>query len=429
MAAPRTQLEISRPETSAVRQVVVGVLFLLASLTIVDRVAVSAAKAAMSRDLGLGDMTFGMVFGAFALGYGVLMVPSGWWADRYGPRRFLAAIVLLWSACTAWTGLISAATVLIAVRFLFGLAEAGAFPAASRAIYQWVPRPERGFALGALNTGSRIGAAFGLAVLPHSIAAFGWRPTFFLLGAVGLVWAAGWLAWFRDDPRAKSGVSERELDRISCERDSSEPVLAAPLDWRAALRCGNVYLILAQYFASNFTFFICFSWLLPYLTSRFQLSPGAAGAYASLPLYFGAVGTWSGGVLVDRIYRRGRWTLSRRLPAMAGFGTAAVMVAAAAWMQSPLSFTVCFAIATFGVDLTLSPSWSTSADVGAHHTGTLSGAMNMAGSVGSFTSSLAFPFLLSLTGDVRAYFCAAAALNLAAVMCWSRIRPDRRMTE
>ena len=53
-------------------------------------------------------VTIYILFGAFALGYGVLMVPSGWWADRYGPRRFLAAIVLLWSVCTAWTGLIVA---------------------------------------------------------------------------------------------------------------------------------------------------------------------------------------------------------------------------------------------------------------------------------------------------------------------------------
>ena len=89
------------------------------------------------------------------------------------------------------------------------------------------------------------------------------------------------------------------------------------------------------------------------------------------------------------------------------------------------SFVVCFGLATLGVDLSLSSSWTACSDVGREFTGTLSGSMNMMGALGSFCSSLAFPYLLKATGKPQAYFLTAAALNVVAVLCWIGVRPDR----
>lgn len=125
--------------------------------------------------------------------------------------------------------------------------------------------------------------------------------------------------------------------------------------------------------------------------------------------------------MVDAIYRRGYWRLSRRLPAMCGFGLAAVSVLAAVSMPSANSFILCFSIATFGVDLTLSPSWTACADIGGRHTGTLSGAMNMMGAIGALISAVLFPFLFSLTGNIKCYFYLAAFLNLAAMAGWGLV--------
>ncbi len=129
-----------------------------------------------------------------------MMVPSGWLADRYGPRKTLALIVLLWSVLTAATGWVKGTAILLLVRFLFGLAEAGAFPGAARAISNWLPAQERGLALGLLNTGSRLGAAFGLSAMSFCILSFGWRFSFMLLGVAGILWSALWFWWFRDRP-------------------------------------------------------------------------------------------------------------------------------------------------------------------------------------------------------------------------------------
>lgn len=375
----------------------------LAFLTIVDRVCISAAKSDISADLGINDAVFGWVFGAFAVGYTLMMIPSGWLADRYGPRKTLAVSVLLWSILTALTGWVQGTAILLIVRCLFGLAESGAFPGAARAIACWLPVRERGLAMGLLNTGSRLGAAFGLWGMSLSVLRFGWRLSFLLLGVAGVFWAALWFTWFRDRP--SSDLQESAL--------SKSQVTDSKLLWSP-----SVYLILYQYFASQFTFFICFSWLLPYMKTRYLLSGANAGMYASIPLYVGALANWISGIAVDKVYRMGHRSLSRKLPAMFGFGLASLALIAAASISSVNGFILFFSLATFGVDLTLSPGWTACADIGGEHTGLLSGAMNMMGSVGSLVSAVAFPLLFAMTGDIKSYFYVAVALNLAALASW-----------
>ena len=411
----------SQPVAQFRRGYVVACLCSLSFLTIVDRVSISAAKSPMSGDLGITDNVFGWVFGAFTVGYTLMMVPSGWLADRYGPRKTLALIVLLWSVLTAATGWVKGTAILLLVRFLFGLAEAGAFPGAARAISNWLPAQERGLALGLLNTGSRLGAAFGLSAMSFCILSFGWRFSFMLLGVAGILWSALWFWWFRDRPTSvdyRSVTDHAETGTIVRQEAADASLAGEALAGQSLLRSPSVYFILFQYFASQFTFFICFSWLMPYLESHYGLTGTKAGLYAAIPLFCGAVANWISGTTVDAIYRKGQWKRSRRLPAMCGFGLACVAVLAAAFVPSACGFVLFFALATFGVDLTLSPSWTVCADIGGRHVGALSGAMNMMGSLSSFGSAILFPVLFGVTGNIRSYFYLAAFLDLVAMGCW-----------
>ncbi len=200
---------------SRVRWQVVAALFLLSFLTIVDRVCISAAKGDMSRDLGLSDVTFGWVFGVFALGYAIFQVPSGWLADSYGPRKFLTAIVLLWSLFTGLTGLVYGSVALIAVRFLFGLAEAGAYPGS-----------QPGFLQLASHAGTRCGAGRSCSRVPGWERRSVWRScpfrwggwdgglSFCLLCVAGVAWARVLvLVVPRLSRMEKKGVSEGELSK------------------------------------------------------------------------------------------------------------------------------------------------------------------------------------------------------------------------
>ena len=390
------------------RWLVVGALFVLSLILYLDRVCISAAKGAIASDLGIGDEAMGMVFGAFALGYALGQVPTGYLADRFGPRRLLAAVVTLWSLFTALTGAASGLASLIAVRFIFGLGEAGAFPGAARAFFSWLRTEERGLANGLMFSGTRLGGALAFPLLPWMLARWGWRTSFVLLGAVGVAWAALWLVWFRDTPAATSAAPA--------------PPEGGP-GYREILRSRGMRLAMAQYFASNFTFFICLSWMLPYLQQRFRLTAADAAGYAMVPLLVAAASQWAAGVLVDRLYRSRLRSWSRRLPAAAGFGIAAVGVASVTAAETPAGVVACFTLAVFGADMTISPSWAYCVDVGGRGAGTVSGAMNMVGNVGSFASAATFPVLLRATGSASAYFWLAAVLDAAALVCWLGMKP------
>jgi ACS family glucarate transporter-like MFS transporter len=316
--------------------------------------------------------------------------------------------------------LVTGVATLVGMRFLFGLAEAGVFPQATRALHNWTLPRERGLALGLMNMGSRLGAAFGLAIAPISVERLGWRQSFVMLGFIGAIWAVIWFCWFRDGPTDKLPVAEPTL---SCNGDENAPAASNRILWRQFLSSRNFYLITYQYFASQFTFFICFSWLLPFATTRYGITAGRAGMYSSVPLYFGALAMWIGGTMVDQIYKSGRWKLSRGLPPMIGFALATATMAPAPFMHSVGWFIACFALTTFGLDLTVSASWTVCCDVGRSYSGTLSAAMNTAGALGSLASSLLFPVLIGWAGSITLYFCVAALLNVIALVCWWYIEP------
>ncbi len=415
---------MARKSSFPVRYQMVGTTFILAMIVLFDRILISVAKDPVSADLALNDKQMGWVLSIFALGYALFQTPAGLLADRFGARRILTLVVSIWSVFTALTGAVWNFFLLLVVRFLFGVGEAGAFPGIARAVFRWVPVGERGIVNGINFSGGRIGAAIALPGAAWLISQVGWRMSFVILGVVGVLWAVIWYAWFRDDPSEHPAVSEEEREFIA-EHTGSKNVETAPISFNKLFKSKGMWLLMGQYFCSNFTFFFCLTWLFPHLKVKYNLEAIEAGFYSSAPLIFGALGNWFSGWLVDVIYRRGKWSLSRKLPAIIGFALAAVGVLVSVYMNEVQGAIIFISLAVFGADMTLSPSWSTCVDVGREHSGAVSGTMNMAGNLGSFVTALAFPYLMSLTGSDVTFFYVTAILNLLAIPIWWSIRSDQ----
>ncbi|MCA9135200.1 MAG: MFS transporter, partial [Planctomycetales bacterium] len=232
--------------------------FLLSVLLYVDRVCISVAKDAVVSDLQFSDTQIGWVFSAFALGYALFQTPGGWLADHLGPRRVLTLIVTAWSIFTGLTAAVGQFATMLMVRFLFGAAEAGAFPGMSRAVFSWIPMNERGRAQAINFSGSRIGAAVTLPVISWLIVRYGWRFTFVILMAAGIVWAVGWMLFFRDDPTSASWLGQAERDHILATRQTTRSEGAASgnsISITELMASPNMPRLCVQYFASNFMFF------------------------------------------------------------------------------------------------------------------------------------------------------------------------------
>ncbi len=403
--------------------------FLLALLLYIDRVCISVAKDPISEALSLNDKQMGWILAAFSLGYALLQTPSGMLSDKLGPRKVLAVIVTVWSAFTALTGATWNFISLLVVRFLFGAGEAGAFPGISRAIYTWIPLQERGIVTGINFSGSRLGAAFGLPIVAWMIDDFGWRASFFVLGGLGVVWAAVWYGFFRDDPEEHPHISQDEKSFILTTRQQQENNgRSKKIDLSSLLKSKNMWLAMGQYFCSNFTFFFALTWLFPHVKSEYGLDTVEAGFYTAIPLIFGAFGNWTAGAMSDRIYKKGNWDRSRIFPASLGFLLAAIGLIGSIYMDSAVGAIVFLSIAIFGADMTLPPSWAFCVDIGKENSGAVSGTMNMAGNIGAFLTALAFPYLQAWTASTTPFFVIGAILNVIAILLWYHMKPQRHFS-
>ena len=216
--------------SSRKRFMVVAGVFALSWILYIDRAAISSAKGPIASELGLSDQAMGLVFSAFVLGYALMQIPAGRLADRWGPRIALAAMVASWSLFTFLTGTISSLGVLLIVRFLFGVAEAGAFPGSARTFYNWLPPGERGIANGILFSGAMIGGGISFPICAWLLAASGWRTTFYLLSIPGFLWALLWFIFFRDHParpNIRVGENERGFDDFWKEYDAKRKTAPA----------------------------------------------------------------------------------------------------------------------------------------------------------------------------------------------------------
>ena len=259
--------------TIPTRALLVVSTFLLSVLLYVDRACISTAKDAVTAELGLSELQWSWVLASFAFGYALLQTPSGALADRLGGRAVLTAVVAAWSIFTGLTASVRGFLSLLAIRFCFGAGEAGAFPGMARVVYSWIPVQERGLVKGINFSGSRIGAALAMPVVSAMIAGMGWKQSFVVLMVLGFAWAMIWWWWFRDEPAEHRGVSVEEMRYILHHRQQTEGSHPTePLRPARLLGSGNLWLMMIQYFGSNFTFFFSLTWLYPYVKSRYGLT-------------------------------------------------------------------------------------------------------------------------------------------------------------
>jgi ACS family glucarate transporter-like MFS transporter len=407
------------------RFVLVFSTFLLTILLYIDRACISAAKGDICSDLGFSMTDFGWIMAIFTLGYALFQTPAGKLADNKGARGVIAGIVAVWSLLTSLTGAAWSYTSMLTIRFLFGAGEAGAFPALSKVVYNWFPIKERGIIQGINFSGSRIGAAFAMPLVAWLIKEIGWRHTFLAFGAIGVLYSLLWYRLFRDKPENTKFIGSEEVAFIQKNRQQPSVGSKVGLPFNTIIESATMWKTMVQYICSNFTFYFSLTWMYPYIQERFHLGLVEAGFYTSIPLIGGAVGNWLAGILVDAIYRRGKWKLSRSMPAIIGFSLSAIGMIMFTLVSSPELSVAFMTLAVFGADMTLSPSWAFCIDVGKENVGAVSGTMNMAGNLGAFVTIIAFPYLFKWTGHYEPFFLICAGLSLVAIIMWSTMNPEK----
>lgn len=397
-------------QATHVRYKVLAMLFLLSMITYIDRVCIGSAGRDIRRDLGLSQLQMGMIFSAFQWAYGIFEIPSGWMGDRFGPRRMLTRIVLWWSLFTALTGRATGFTSLWIIRFLFGMGEAGAYPNSSAAIARWFPFAERARAQGMVWMASRLGGAVAPLLVVPLIARLGWRSTFYVFGAMGVVWAAGWYLWYRDYPDDKRGVSPAELRII--REGAPPPARHLKTPWGRIVGSGNLWAVTLMYFTYGYGVQFYFFWMPIYLVEERGIQNFAP--YAALPFLLGAMTNFLGGWASDALVRRFGLRWGRRTVGLLGLGSSVFLVLLSFASRSPIYAVVALSMAFAATDFMLPTCWAVCLDIGKRYSGTVTGFMNTAAQIGGAIAAIVIGYFAGRDQWSIAIGTMAAALLVSA---------------
>lgn len=416
----------SLPPTRA-RYVVVAFAMLLAIVQYLDRVCISQAAPAMSRDLGLSKVEMAWVFSVFTWAYALFEVPSGWLGDRIGPRRVLMRIVIWWSFFTAATGWAWNAVSLIVTRTLFGAGEAGCFPNLTRIFTTWLPKGERERAQGTLWLAARWSGAFTPLIVAYLLELMSWRRAFEVFGAVGVIWAIAFYKWFRDDPRTHPSVNAAELALMPPAEESK---VGGNPPWHRILASSSVWLLCIQYACLSYGWYFYVTWLPTYLRDARGTSVKFGALLASLPLLLGGIGSILGAQIIRRLAKSTGTMLARRIVAVVGFVGASASIFGFIQIADPVRAMLLLGLAGFFNDFVMPAAWAGCMDIGGRFSGTVSGTMNMVGNIGGALSPLAIGYILTFTNNNWALtFYVSSAIYLLGGVCWLFIDAQTPLVE
>jgi MFS transporter, ACS family, hexuronate transporter len=316
------------------RWYIAGLLFLSTVVNYIDRQTLSVLAPHLKTEFGWTNVDFAWIIIAFRVAYGGGQMLSGRLIDRVGTRAGLSLTVACYSTIAALTSLATGLRSFAAFRFLLGATESANWPGATKAVAEWFPPKESGWAVALFDSGSSIGAAIAPALVLAIFHVFGsWRPAFIVTGALGFMWVALFHATYRAPTSAVAASTG------GGHRASSLPyrtILALPQTWG---------IVLGKALTDPVWFFIT-DWFAIYLVSRgFRLEDSLLAFW--VPFLAADLGNFAGGGCSSALIARGWRVGSARKLVIAASAAGMMLLIPAAYATSLAGLTACLAIATF----------------------------------------------------------------------------------
>lgn len=427
---------------SRVRWFLVGWIFVLSAVSYLDRVNISIAGSTIAAEFGLNTVQLGTVFSAFLFGYALFQTAGGWLADRYGPRRVLAAGALWWGVFTSLTAFVSpkagsALLLLITARFLLGAGEAVMFPASNQFVSRWIPAQEQGIANGIVFAGVGVGAGVTPALIAYVMEHYGWRWSFWISAVLGLLAGAIWYLAARDTPEQHKMVSAGELAYIRGVTDD-QGVSAGPanarqivakaikVSWHTILRSKEVWAITLAYFSYGYIAWIFFAWFFTYLAKVRGLNLKTSAFYTTLPFIAMAICSPLGGIISDKLVARYGPRIGRCVMPVIGLVLSAIFLVLGARSAQPRIAGIVLAGGAGALYLSQSSFWAVTASISRGSSGSVSGFMNMGNQFGGMLTAQITP-IIALRWNWGTPFFVAAAFAIVGAAAWLFIDPTRTL--
>ena len=286
----------------------------------IDRSSLAVMWPGISKDLGLTKEEYAAIISFFMIAYGASQTLSGKLYDWIGTRVGFVISILIWSVSEALHGLARGLGSFGLFRATLGLGEAGNWPGATKAIAEWFPIKERALGQGIFNAGASIGSVISPPLIAILYLAFGWKMTFVVIGAIGLLWIVPWLIINKALPAKHPQLAEEELDYIlagqKTEDDNDSDNDHVP-SWGELLMYKQSWAVILSRFFIDPIWWLFVSWLPIYLADKFGFDIKEIGLFAWVP-YVGAaagslIGGWASGYLITKgwtVNKARKWTIA-----------------------------------------------------------------------------------------------------------------------
>ena len=375
-------------------------LFLAYITNYLDRANVAYATLQMSKDLHFSDRVFGLGAGIFFIGYVLLQIPSALIIARWGARRCVSTIMVIWGMMTVLLAFINTPAEFFGARFLIGLAEAGFFPGIILYMTYWISSRDRAMAtahfMAAIPISFVIGspiAAFFLSV--HCFGLRGWRWIFIGEGIPAIIFGVIMVFYLSDRPSEAQWLPQEERDEIisMLEREKqSKKTIRADAWWEALRQPEVILLTLIIIFAYTSQYGLMF-WLPTIIKRLSGFTDFKVALISTLPYIAGCPAMLLCGWHSDRTGER-RWHVAVPL-FISGVG----LLFASGFGASPWLTVAGFTCAIIGYYAFLACFWALPAAVLSESAAAAAiGLVNLVGSLGGFFGPSLVGFLRTRTG-------------------------------
>jgi ACS family hexuronate transporter-like MFS transporter len=363
-----------------------GLLFLSTVINYIDRQTLSVLAPTLKTEFQWTNSDFALVVIAFRVAYSIGQTVSGRWLDRVGTRTGLSLAVAFYSVAGMLGSLGNGLRSFMGLRFLLGLGESANWPGATKAVAEWFPRRESGWAVALFDSGSSIGAALAPFIVLGVYQATGsWRPAFIVTGILGFLWIP-LFRWLYRSPEDHPRLSPEERQDILTNRGASPTVTTE--SYRTLLRLPQTWGIVIGKGLTDPVWFFITDWFAIYLATRgFPLEDSLLAFW--VPFMAADLGNFAGGGVSSFMIKRG-WSVGVARKTVIVVGTLGMLfLIPAIYTTSLQALAACFAVATFSYAAVSTMILNLPADIyPPRSVGTVAGLGGTAAGIGTIAATL-----------------------------------------
>ncbi|MBS0216772.1 MAG: MFS transporter [Proteobacteria bacterium] len=413
---------------SNVRWLIVALIAVATVVNYIDRNALAVMWPRISADIGADKQDYAFLVSVFMVFYALGQFAAGRLFDRIGVRLGFAASILVWSLSIMLHSVARSVASFGMFRALLGLSEAGAWPGAVKANAEWFPAKERALAQGIFNAGASVGAIVSAPLVAWLFLAFGWRSTFLVVGALGLLWLLPWLAIYRAGPDRHPWVDAAEREWIRGDAAVAADVPRASASVAQLMSHRQSWGVVLARFLLDPIWWLFVSWLPIYLAQTFGFDVKQIGIFAWVPFVGAAIGSLAGGWLAGRLIAAG-WTTDKARKWVITFGALVMAPSLLMAMRAtdPTAAVVWIAMVLCGFQIAIGNVQTLPSDLfDGRSVGTLAGLGGMAAVAGTLLTTWLVP-VMTRHSFAPIFILVAALVPLSLVVVWWVTGPIERL--